>query len=58
MLGQRSGVRRQPGLHSSRHYVAFISADVNMNDVRQEPGLTDADCVVSTKLATPIAVKV
>ena len=38
MLGQRSGIRRHMGLDSSRLYVVPVTADVNMNDFRQEPG--------------------
>ena len=57
VLGHRSGVGGDVDLHGSRLYMASVTADVNMNDVRQEPGLTDEDCVVSRKLAAPIAGK-
>ena len=57
VLGHRLGVRGDVDLHASTLDVAFVGADVNTNDVRQGPGPTDEDCVVSGKLAAPIAVK-
>ena len=57
VFGPRSGVRRQLDLHGSRLYVAHVTADFNMNDVRQEPGLTSVDRVASRKLAVPFAVE-
>ena len=57
VLGHRSGVRSDVGVHSPGLYMASAGVDVSLNGVRQVPGLTDEDGVVSRKLAFPIAVK-
>ena len=57
VLGGRSGVGGDPGLHGFELHMASTGVHAGMNGVRQEPGLADDDGVISGQFAIPIPLK-